>query len=254
MRKLILISILIILLITSPCLAGGIQDKHRAVIAAMSAGGVPPDCSETFTTGDTDDVDGNSSFDAESDSASLLQITSGKLRANVGTNGQNSYVSETSCLADSDTEYTIKGTIEFEDIVDIDDFNSTNIIVNIKPDSVIGDSAYVYLAASGGDIYSYYVVLITAGSETGNTVVMSGLAADTAYDFVLYYKKDASVGEAYFKIGAWDASTTGGNDDNSSIAGGGTFRIGAVVHYWGDGTTDTFIKYDDFEYYKSDQR
>ena len=48
--------------------------------------------------------------------------------------------------------------------------------------------------------------------------------------------------------------TSTGADDNSADNGVSTIRFGAAqAHEWGDGSTDTFVYFNDFEVYLSDQ-
>jgi hypothetical protein len=83
---------------------------------------------------------------------------------------------------------------------------------------------------------------------------MSGLAADTWYDCYWYALKHASVGGVAFKCGVWDESNSGFDDDTSGLAGVGYIYFGVTNGDWGDGVTDTNVRFDDFEVYFSDQR
>ena len=229
------------------------RDANALVIMGGYYGGaVAPDCSEYFPAGDNGDVAGNSNFDAETDVNTKLSIASNEMVFDAGTSSQVGYVIETSCVADSDLEYTIKFTIEADDILDVDDGTSYMQILTIRSDGT-EEQAYVRIKCVDGDITTYTSTLnYDGGAIDGNVVTMTGLAADTSYQCYAYFKKNATTGEFSFKIGAW-AESTSGAQDNDGKEGGGTIRLGGIDHYWGDGATDTFLKFDNFEVYKSDQ-
>lgn len=243
---------------TGNSIEDGAGNDLAALVSSSVTNNTPsgsPDCSEPFTTGDTGSVADNTGFEAEYDPNSKLSIASNQMVADVGTNNQVSYVTETSCTADSDTELSIKFKITFDDILDVDNGTSYCEIIDLFDDANAQVQARVRIDCSSGDITSYRVIFSYAGgTSTSSSVTMTGLAADTQYDGIFYWKKNASTGGASIKIGAWDASATAFNQDNSSLNGGGTIKFGAIDHYWGDGTTDTNIRFDDFEVYMSDQR
>lgn len=244
----LIISLLFVLIIAMPSDAGYYYGKAD-----------PLDCSEYFPAGDTGDVDGNSNFDSETDPGSDLAIVSNAMQLECD-GAADEYVIESDCIADSDTEQTIKFKIRFSDITDVDAAGGTFYTLDLRDDAALQRQARFRFSTDGSrDISTYEVVLYKQGlaTENSSSVTMTGLAANTWYDVVCYYKFDASAGGASMKVGAWAATDTGFNDDNddagNNLTGSGQHRLGAAGSAWGDSRSFT-IDWDDYEVYKSDQR
>ena len=231
----------------------GFSSPHHKIIARQNAAAA---CSATytepFTTANTDDVDGNTMFDAEYDFNSICNILDNELTLLIETNSTLVYLKEEG--PDNVSEITVKYTIEFSDVAGIDD--GTSILRHIKLEDNSGvDQAYIVFQASGGNLSTAYGTLIhDGGSVNTSTIDISGLAVDTKCDVVIYWKKDASAGGLSLKVGAAAAVDTGFNEDNHLKDGVGSVFIGATEHYWGDGANDTTMTVDDFEIYLCDAR
>lgn len=219
----------------------------------VASGGASPECSEDFSGGSQPEasVAANSMFESETDASGKLSMTSNKLYFVADTDGTDGYVIESSCV-DNESEVTIKFTIEFDDIENIADGVKQTVIITLydnTPADYVGKA--VFQTNASGHLDNY---MVFRDGETATSVSMTGVAADTSYDCVFYWLKDASAGGASFKCGAWNASTTGFNDDTSGETGVGYMRFGGADNSFGGGSTDTTIKFDDFEIYHSDQR
>lgn len=239
---------------------GKVFAMSPALMQTCSDGSTPPappsyDCSEYFTTGDTGDVAGNTEFDAELDASSKLSIVSNKLVFSADTSGISGYVSETTCTSNSDTEITIKGTVEFSDITGVDDGITYYTACEIYDDANTQAQVQLRFLAVSGNVATYKIVFYhDGGTQSGNTVTMTGIAADTSYNYVLHWRKNLTTGGASVTVGEWETSTTSYTQDNDGKNGGGTIRHGGCANYWGDGTTDITVLLDLFEVYKSDAR
>ena len=244
--------LLILLIIPTLAFADIIQEL--AVLARKNVSAGTPTCTESFDVGDRADVTDGTNLEAETDVGSILNIVSNRLEFDLATSGTVAHGDETSCYADSDLEHTETGTLTFDDITNVDNGTSYVAVMSIYDDANSQAQAEIRIKCSGGNIYSIEGVFYhDGGTSYTNTVVMTGVAADTAYNFLFYWKKDASTGGAYFKLGAWSPATTAFNQDNSLKNGGGTVRFGGD-NYLGDGTTDTNLYYDTIKHYKSDER
>jgi hypothetical protein len=109
---------------------------------------------------------------------------------------------------------------------------------------------------TSGDIYQVYSYLYYgSGTGSGNSVILTSIQPDIWYDFWFHARKSATTGGASCKLGSWGISAIAYNKDNSAKNGFGTIRMGGGSSVkWGDGTTDTFVRMDDFEVFKRDAR
>jgi len=219
-------------------------------------------CCEEFTTGDTSDVAGNTIFDSETDANSKLSISSNKLAYSAGVSAQNGYVDiASSCDSISaETEMTAHFKVTFDDITDIDGAAGSCTVLRFfnGSDHVL---SFTFKTDANGDLVTYTCSLIRQNSggacaediEYTSDRSMTGVAADTEYDAYVYWSADASTGGVECKVGSWTAVNTGMNDDTSTCTVDNV-RFGGVSNSWGDGTTDTNIRFDSFYIDKSDTR
>ncbi|KKL58085.1 hypothetical protein LCGC14_2228930 [marine sediment metagenome] len=222
-------------------------------IGAVTVAGA--DCTEDFNTANTADVAGNTNFDSEVDAGGKLSIVSNKMNYSADTQGQDSYVNETSCTANSDTELTIKFDIEFDTVLDVGSANDDCNVLSIYDDANTERQGFLrFLVDASGDIDGYQCIFDDdAGTEFTPEIATAGIAVDTEYAVIVYIKAGATGGISC-KVGPWAESNTGFNDDASGKNGLGTERLGADNNDWGDGANDANLKWDNFEIWKSDQR
>jgi len=207
---------------------------------------------EPFTTANTDDVDGNTMFDAELDNSADVNVLDNELTLFAETYATNFYIAEQT-LSDV-SELTIKFTVEFSDITGVDNGTSVYTFMRLEANGS-EDQVDIIFQASGGNFSTALAKFYYDGGDVStSTIDMSGFSIDTSYDFVLYWIKDASAGGVSLKIGAGAAVTTGFNEDNSGKDGVGDIKIGGISNFWGDGTDDMTFTVDDFEIYLCDAR
>ena len=242
MKKILLIFSFILLVVFNTD-AGHFIQKFTSAVSA--------DCDEYFTGANTDDVDGNTDFDAESDPGSEGWIISNEYRIYAATVGNDTYVTESSGCMSSATELTIKFKIKFEDITNVASGTDDLQIIELR-NSAQTAAQRAKIWTSSNNIDNYYVQR-GPSDEDGNTVTMIGLAADIWYDAYFYAYIHASNGTVAMKIGSWAESNTG-LDDTSGYTNLDMLQFGAPTQDWGDGSTDTYIYFDDFEIYFSDER
>ena len=206
------------------------------------------DCCEDFDIPDTSDLLTDTNFDADSGGI-RLDIYGYELRYDAQTTAAD-YVKETTCLS-SPTEITIKFTVEFEDVVDIDNVDDRLRVLNIW-DSDTEVAYFQFQTDAGGDLLYYRCYGVTTAT-TSNTITMTGVAADTKYTVYVYYLEGAS-GEVSCIVnpGTWAEATTGAIN-NAADDGITKAYLGVLVAEWGDGGTDTFVYFDNFEIFLGDE-
>jgi hypothetical protein len=80
---------------------------------------------------------------------------------------------------------------------------------------------------------------------------MTGLAADTPYQVVIYHKSDASAGGMTCKIGSWTQASTGMSYANDTRQNGGAWLGSSEAYMAG---TPITVTYDNFAVYSGDSR
>ena len=250
MKKLLLIPIIVLLLSVNAWAIGPATLMMFGGSAAAFCDSSIADCCEDFTTGDTTTratITENTVFDDDFGYAGNLIIENNELGFIADVSMENAYIIETSCIT-TETELTIKTTIKFDDVLLIDDSVEPFAPIMIyDSDSLVAQ--LTFQTDSSGNL-DYYSCVGSAG-QSGYIDISATVVADTEYTVYLYYKEGEADGEVACKVGDWaEASSVGNNITDDGVA---SIYFGGAYTEWGDGDTNTSIRFDNFEIFKSDE-
>ncbi len=239
---------LIPLLICASANSGPLQKKHMVVIMSSAT----TTCTEDFTAADGGDVATPTDFESETDANSKLSILSNKMRF-VNDGEVLGYVVETTCLADTDIDVTIKISVTFDSVRNgmIDNYGFGTFVQLYDDANTQYNAAAQFNSDAAGKINGYRSVVYDNGGTGRVSSTTTYIPPDaTQFDCVFYALKGAD-GYASLSCGGQAAATTS-TYDNSTRNGFGTARVGWDIASYGSVTTN--IDFDNFEGHSYDAR